>query len=290
MKYLFFPGCKIPYYLKEYGASSRAVLELLGVELIDIYLNCCGYPIRHQSYAASILCAARNITIAQKNSLDIVTPCQCCFGNLKFAENELMNDISLREYINSELKKEGLFWDQGVNVKHILSVLFHDIGIETISARIKNPVSDLKVAAHYGCHALRPSNVVQFDNPFNPTIFEELVRLTGAETVEWERRLECCGNPLWGKNNSLSIQIMRKKLEDAFYSGADCICTACTYCQIQFDSVRHEVLKKDPLENPLGKKVPAVLYTHLLGKSLGIDDTALGIQESKNSIRQLISS
>jgi heterodisulfide reductase subunit B len=274
MKYLFFPGCKIPYYLREYGISSRAVLRLLGIDLIDIEFNCCGYPIRHQSFASSILCAARNLALAQKLRLDIVTPCKCCYGNLKHAEYELIEDRSLREFINSDLEKEGLYWEKGVQVKHILSVLYHDIGIEAIKAHIRKPASGLRVAAHYGCHVLRPSNVVQFDNPFNPTLFEQLVRATGAETVEWERRLECCGNPLWGKNNSLSIQMMRKKLEDALYSGADCICTACTYCQMQFGSIRHEVFKGGNLE----KKVPAVLYTQLLGQSLGIEDSALGIR------------
>jgi heterodisulfide reductase subunit B len=271
MKYLFFPGCRIPYYLKEYGSSSRAVLRLLGIDLIDIELNCCGYPIRHQNYASAILCAARNFALAQKIGLNILTPCKCCFGNLKRAEHELMEDGSLREFINRELEKEGLFWEKGIQVQHILSVLYHDIGIEAIKTRIKKPASGLKVAAHYGCHALRPSNVMQFDNPFNPTVFEELVRVTGADAIDWERRLECCGNPLWGKNNSLSIQLMRKKLEDALYAGADCICTACTYCQMQFVTIRHEALKGDDLE----KKIPAILYTQLLGRSLGIEDSAL---------------
>jgi heterodisulfide reductase subunit B len=275
MKYIFFPGCKIPYYAKEYGISSRAVLTLLGIELVDIEFNCCGYPIRHQSSTSAILCGARNLALARRLGTDILTPCMCCFGNLKHAEYELAENESLREFINSELEKEGLRWEKGAQVKHILEVLYHDIGIETIKNRVKKPVSGLKVAAHYGCHALRPSNIVQFDNPFNPNIFEQLLKAIGAETVDWARRLECCGNPLWGKNNSLSIRLMRKKLEDAFYSGANCICTACTYCQIQFDSIRHEALKGDRLE----KEIPAVLYTQLLGQSLGIKESALGVKQ-----------
>lgn len=272
MKYLFFPGCKIPYYLKEYEITTKKVLKYLGVELIDIEFNCCGYPIRHQNYTASILCAARDLALAFKHNLDIVTPCKCCFGNLKFAKYELNRDKSLRKFINHELDKEGLRWDNVVEIKHILTVLYHDIGVEYIKKHIKNPITGMKVAAHYGCHALRPSNITNFDNPFNPTIFEDLVNVTGAEAIEWEHRLECCGNPLSGKNDNLSIQLMRNKLQNALYSGADCICTACTYCQIQFDSVRNKELKDDTLKN----KVPAVLYVQLLSQSLGLEENPEG--------------
>jgi heterodisulfide reductase subunit B len=274
MKFLFFAGCRIENYLKHYETSSRAVLKALGVELIDIELNCCGYPIRHQNMVASILSAARNLAIASKHHLDILTPCKCCFGNLKYAISRLREDAELRKKINQFLEKEGLFWEEGIQVKHLLSVLYHDVGLKIIRASVKNPLQDVKIASHYGCHALRPSRVVQFDNPLAPTLFEELVEATGAESVSWARRLECCGNPLWERNNSLSLYMMRKKLENAQEAGADFICVACTYCQIQFDQVR----AGQPEDNHYGP--PSILYPQLLGLGMGLEENVLGIEKN----------
>jgi heterodisulfide reductase subunit B len=278
MKFLFFAGCKIENYLKQYETSSRAVLGALGVELVDIELNCCGYPIRHQNMVASVLSAARNLALASKHNLDILTPCKCCFGNLKYAISRLREDEELRMKINMLLEEEGLFWEEGIQVKHLLSVLFHDVGLKVIKAKVKNPFQGLKIAPHYGCHALRPSQVVQFDNPLAPTLFEKLVEATGAQSVSWSRRLECCGNPLWEKNNSLSLYMMQKKLEDAFEAGADFLCVACTYCQIQFDQVRWNHLKENDFS--WRNKLPSILYPQLLGLSLGLSESVLGIEKN----------
>jgi len=91
-----------------------------------------------------------------------------------------------------------------------------------------------KIAAHYGCHALRPSQVVRFDDPVTPSIFDELVEATGAESIAWPMKLECCGAPLWGFMMSYQRRLTLKKLKNGRESGADYLCTACTYCQIQF--------------------------------------------------------
>ncbi len=274
MRYGYFPGCKIPYYLPQYGLSVRAVLGLLGVELVDFEWNCCGYPIRHLSVEASFLSAARNMALIQQQQLDMLTPCMCCYGNFKHARYRLRKDRSLRRRIRVLLSQEGLSLAEDVEIKHFLTVLAEDIGIEKIRTGIKRPLHGLKVAAHYGCHALRPSEVVQLDNPLTPRIFENLIEATGAESVDWARRLECCGNPLWEKNNALSLKLMHSKIEDARHSGAQVLCTACTYCQIQFDSVRRSL----PAAEPAADRPRAVLYSELLGISLGLEKSRLGLE------------
>jgi heterodisulfide reductase subunit B len=118
---------------------------------------------------------------------------------------------------------------------------------------------------------------MQLDNAAAPTIFERLIALTGARSVAWPLRLACCGNPLWEKNSKLSLALMRQKMEDARTSGAGLVCTACTYCQIQFDTVRADHLGRSPQAQDL----PAVLYTQLLGRSLGLDRSVLGIDSNR---------
>jgi heterodisulfide reductase subunit B len=284
MKFAFFKGCKIPYYLNQYETSTRAVLKKFGVKLVDLDFNCCGYPNRDIDFESFVLSSARNMALAEKKGLHIMTPCKCCFGSLKHADYFLRENKTLRRDINRELEKEGLSWTGGGGIKHLLTVLSDDIGLQSISKTIVKPQTDLVVAAHYGCHALRPSNVVHFDDPLSPSIFEDLIAATGAQTADWPRRLDCCGNPLWGKNNAISLALMRTKTRDAHESGAACICTACTYCQIQFDEIQGSQ-KKQVDKLPL---VPAILYSQLLGLSMGLSERVLGIRQNRIPLPQFL--
>lgn len=271
MKYAYFPGCKIPTHLPEYDIATRAVLDRLGVRLADLRFNCCGYPVRHRSFEASALSGARNLALARREHLSIVTPCKCCYGNLKHAEYWMKQRPLLRDKINGMLAEEGLEWDDDVRVIHLLTLLDEDIGKDALRSRVTRPLEGLKVAPHYGCHALRPDNVVQFDNPLAPTIFENLISVTGAESADWPLRLECCGNPLWEKNSRLSIKLMNRKLANAVESGADILATACTYCQLQFDKIRKEQPEQKAAE------LTSVLYIQLLGISMGMNAEQVGL-------------
>jgi heterodisulfide reductase subunit B len=277
MKFAFFLGCTIPARLQQYESSSRAVLETFGVELMDIKeFNCCGYPVRNTDYKAAILSSARNLALAERQNLDMLVLCKCGFGMLKHADYHLKENPGLREEINALLKREGITYEGGVEIKHLLSVLYHDVGIEAIKQKVTRPFQDLKIATHYGCHALRPSEITQFDDPVNPTLFDNLVTLTGAESIYWEKRLDCCGAPLTGVNDDLSRDLTEKKLTNAKQSGADFLCDACSYCHIQFDTVQSMIHTATGNNNLL----PAILYPQLLGLSMGIDGKTLGLAEN----------
>ncbi|MBU4053197.1 MAG: CoB--CoM heterodisulfide reductase iron-sulfur subunit B family protein, partial [Proteobacteria bacterium] len=260
MTYAFFGGCKISHDVPHYETSVRSVLQFFDIPLTDAPFTCCGYPMRHQDSFASIFSSARNMALAGQKGVDIMTLCQCCFGQLMFAAHRLKTDEVLRNAVNSRLAVEGLTWDGDIRIRHLLSVLHEDIGMEKISKMITNPLTGVRLAAHYGCHALRPGHIVRMDNPLAPTIFEDLIRAIGAEPVDWGRRLECCGHPLWEKNNGVSLYLMKAKIQSAVLSGAHAICTACNYCQIQFETVR----QKETNDMEGGKPIPAILYIQML--------------------------
>jgi heterodisulfide reductase subunit B len=275
MEFALFLGCTIPARLNQYESSSRAVLEKLGVGLVDIReFNCCGYPLRNMGFKIFLLSSARNLALAEKKNLNVMTLCKCCYGSLKKADYLMKENASLKKEINATLEKEGLKYEGRTEIKHLLSVFHKDIGIEAIKAKITTTFKGVKVATHYGCHALRPSQVVGFDNPVAPTLFDQLVEVTGAESIEWAMKLECCGAPLWGVNDRLSMDLTLKKLTDGKKSGADYVCAACPYCHIQFDKVQKMILSHRNMNHPL----PSILYTQLLGLSMGIDRKAIGLE------------
>jgi len=284
MKFALFLGCQIPVRLKQYETSSKAILERLGVGLVDIEeFNCCGYPLRNIEFKAFLLASARNLALAEKKKLDVMTLCQCCYGTLKKANFLLRENASLRKEVNAVLEREGLPYEGEVEVKHLLYVLHQEVGVEAIKKKIAKTFKGLKIAAHYGCHALRPSQVVRFDDPVTPSIFDQLVEATGAESIAWPMQLECCGAPLWGIHDELSTEITLKKLKNGRESGADYLCTACTYCQIQFDTVQQMILSQRGLNHPL----PSILYPQLLGLSMGINSETLGLKMNKIPISEV---
>ena len=275
MEFALFLGCTIPARLNQYESSSRAVLEKLGVGLVDIReFNCCGYPLRNIEFKVFLLSSARNLALAEKKNLNVMTLCKCCYGSLKKADYLMKENDSLRKEVNHTLEREGLRYEGGIEIKHLLSVLHKEVGLGSIKEKIEKTFKGLKIATHYGCHALRPSQVVGFDDPVAPSLFDQLVEVTGAESIDWPTKLECCGAPLWGINDGLSMDLTVKKLTDGKQSGADYLCAACPYCHIQFDTVQKMILSQRNLDHPL----PSILFPQLLGLSMGIDREALGLK------------
>ena len=286
MKFALFLGCNIPSRVSQYEISARAVLQKLNVEMVDLpQFVCCGYPVRNSDQKAYLISAAKNIAVAAEAGLDMLVLCKCCYGSLKKAQHILDNDSELRKQVNSLIRSEGLQYRQDVNVSHLLSVLHQDVGLKNIKAHIRQKFSGLQVAVSYGCHALRPSAVTKFDDPVSPRIFDELVEITGAFSVEWTRKLDCCGAPLTGINDDLARDMALKKVNSAEQSGAQFICTACPYTHLQFDWVQDQMVT----DSQLTEAVPAILYPQLVGLSMSIEPEQLALEDNRLDL-QLIKS
>jgi len=285
MKYALFLGCNIPARVQQYDLSARAVSRQVGLQLVDIReFNCCGYPLRNIDQTAFLFSAAVNLALAEKAGLDIMALCKCCFGSLKEAQHLLKEEGELQAEVKQLLAQRGLQYAGQTQVKHFLSVLYHDVGIDALKSNISRQYNEFKIATHYGCHALRPSKVTQFDDPVNPVIFDKLVEVTGAESIDWTSKLECCGAPLLGVNDDLSMSLTGKKLADGRKAGADYLCSACPYCHLQFDTVQ-EMMVSGNGDDPLA----SVLYPQLLGLCLGIDENTLGINMNQLDISKITS-
>jgi heterodisulfide reductase subunit B len=285
MKYAFFLGCNIPARVQQYETAARAVLRQVDVQLVDIReFNCCGYPMRNADQQAFLFSAAVNLALAENAGLDIMALCKCCFGSLKEAEHILKNKGELQTEVKQLLAQRGLKYSGKPKVKHFLSVLYHEVGLDAIKSKITRQYKSFKIATHYGCHALRPSKITEFDDPIAPTIFDSLVEVTGAKSVEWSTKLECCGAPVLGVNDDLSMTLTGRKLADGRKAGADFLCSACPYCHMQFDTIQKMMISANG-DNPLA----SVLYPQLLGLCLGIDEKTLGIDMNHLDISNITS-
>lgn len=274
MKYAFFQGCNIPIRIEQYATSTEAVLNKFGVELQVVpEFNCCGYPVRNVDEKAYIMPSVRNLALAEQEGLDILVICNCCFASLMKAKQVLSQDLSLKAEINAILGKEGLTYNGTAQIKHFLTVLHDEIGIDTIKKQLVNKYTELNISVIHGCHILRPREVTQFDDSFVPKITEALLETTGVNSLDWQGKMECCGAALAGLNNDLSRNLLQQKIDGAQQAGADFVTPVCAYCHLQFDTTQMHMIADTPETKPL----PVLLYPQLLGLCLGIDEKLLGI-------------
>jgi heterodisulfide reductase subunit B len=277
VKFALFVGCCIPARLPAYEASARSLLAHFGVELVDLPFDCCGYRARSFSHDAFVFAAARNLALANRAGVDVLTLCGCCFGTLKLASRMLADDRELRDRVGSKLAAERLVTSPATTVEHVLSLLARRIGVGAIAAAVRSSCADMRVAAQYGCHVLRPSDVCGIDDPMNPTIFETLIRATGAMAVDWPLRLECCGDGVCAADATVALRMTRAKLADAKAAGADAICTACPHCHLRLEA---EVT--GPADS---HAIRPLLVTELLGLAMGLAPDRLGITASEGTPR-----
>jgi heterodisulfide reductase subunit B len=286
MRFALFQGCNIPARLVQYADATKAVCGKLDIELSELdQFDCCGYPARNIDQRAFVLSAAKNLAVAEKAELDMLVMCKCCYGALKKAACVLSADADLKKDINAVLAKEKLRYEGRVEIKHLLTVLHRDVGIDNLKPLLTKSFSGLQIAASYGCHALRPSNVTGFDDPVTPHIFDELVEITGAFSVDWARKLDCCGAPLTGINDRLARDMAAKKIASARDAGANYLCTACPYSHIQFDWVQNQMAA----ETAGGEPLAAILYPQLLGLCMGIDEKTLGLSHNRLELADIAS-
>ncbi len=279
-RYEVFLGCAIPNRFNNYESSMRLVAKELGIGLIDFDgASCCGTVVLKSIDETSWLSlSGRNIALAESRGHDIVTPCNGCFGSLKDTDHLLHESEEHRAQVNKALAEVGLEYTGKSKVRHFVEVLY-DLKDE-IREKIVNPMNGLKIAFHPGCHLLRPSNVAGFDDPELPRKVDELLELTGAQSVPWNMKLRCCGSPLLIASEDVATQIIREKNTSARDAGANCIVTNCPACHTQFD-VQVLGLKDD---EGASLELPALFITQVLGAAMDLNREKLGFELNRVSL------
>ena len=278
-KYAFFLGCIAPLRYPGIEKSTRVVAEALGVELVDLTdASCCPAPgvIRAFDKKTWIAAAARNLALAEKEGLDILTICNGCYGSLFDAAHELAEDKDLLAEVNQILAKIGLEYKGTTKVRHFAEVLYNDVGVEAIKAKITKPL-EYEVAAFYGCHFLKPSKIKQLDDPENPHILDDLIEATGAKSMPRKQKVLCCGagGGLRAGFPANAMKLTEANLENIKESGAKYIIDVCPFCHLQFD-----IGQKD-----LGYTFPVLHLSQLYGIAMGMDAKDLGLAAHQTPVK-----
>ena len=274
MKFAFFPGCVLKGAAAEAYGSMTKVCEKLGVELVEIEnWTCCGAShAQGVNDLAALAVNARNISIAEHMGLPIMTVCNTCTLQLRLAKARLDKDKALREKVNKILKDSGHPYEyKGTSeITHLLWVL--DKHPELLDDKVERPLTQLKVAPYYGCHILRPEDVMNYEDGRNPKSLEKLIKKLGAKPVAFPESRKCCGFHAQLAAEHDVLKATGKITDSAAKAEADVLVTPCPLCQMQLDMNAPEA--RDAIGSTA--ELPILHLQQLVGFALGLSKEERG--------------
>ncbi len=268
MKIGYYPGCSANGTGKEYDISLKKVFDLLDVQLEELNdWSCCGATSAHATnHLLSVALPARNLIIAKhQNFSELVAPCAACYNRLIVTQHEIRTN-PLLEKQTSELLGESIADE--ITILNIIE-LFQRIGKQKIVDKIKTDLNGIKAACYYGCLLVRPFNITRFDDAEQPASMEKIISATGAQTVDWNFKTECCGGAHSFAHKEIVVDLSKKIIDDAKLHGADVIVVACPMCHSNLD-MRQRAMKDH-------QEMPILYLTEFIGLSLGVKPKELGI-------------
>lgn len=267
-----------------YELSIREILPLLDVELVDIEdFSCCGEPMKSVNQLMTLYLSARNLAIGEKHKLDLFVPCAMCHLALSECKYVLDSNSEMKKRINDMLASEDLTYHDTKGIVHTVDLLHDHIGIEAIKQRVKKPLKGLKIATHYGCHLIRPSEIGRPVDSENPQKMEEILKALGAETVPYAQKLDCCGAPILSNLPESALTKTGQKLKAIQEQGFGALVDVCPWCHRMFDS--KQVKAGETVAAKLD--VPVLYLTQLIGLAFGVKRDKLGLELNLSPVDKL---
>ncbi len=263
-------------------ASLRRIAPPLKMKLIDIEgATCCPVPeiVRLADHDAWLYVSARNLALAESLGEDILAVCNGCWETLYEARETIVNDTQLMNEVNSHLSLLDKTFEGKVKVKHFLEVMVEDIGLESLKAAIKQPLSKLNVAVQYGCKLYKSP-----DSKFI-SYFDSIIESLGVNAIDYGAEKICCGFPLSLYSLDEAMEERAKfKLDKMQAAKVDCMVTACPGC---FDVLEKAqlLLKRQGLQY----EIPMLSLTELIALSFGFKPHEIGVDKHRVKTKTLIS-
>jgi heterodisulfide reductase subunit B len=297
MKIPYYPGCTLHERARDFDVSAKECARALGVELEELPVwTYCGavYPLVTDSFM-DVLAGVRNLSYASRLGDKVVTLCSFCYNVLKRSNNVMREDKDKREKANLFLRADTEArekiesythedYEGTVDVLHYIEMLRDVVGYDKVAEAVTKKLDGLKVAPYYGCMLLRPAKEMKFDDPEQPTIFEEFLETLGCDVVDFPMKTECCGGFQVVNDEDLAVSCSQNVVVSAVKRDADVIVTTCPLCRYNLD--RHQEKMSETVNG--FRRVPVVYFTQLMSLALGLDEEANGFEGNNPDPRPLL--
>jgi len=271
-KYGLFLGCNMPAIRPDVERAMRLAIPALGIELVDLEGSACcpafgTFPSADE--IASLAVSGWNLSIAEKEGVNSLVQCGSCYSVLRMAREKLVKDEEKRERVNELLKKVDKHFEGKTCPRHVIDILFNDVGTEKISQSIKKDLQGLNVVVQYPCHTRFPSDVLGFDSPGRPRMLQKLVEALGATVQGYSRELQCCGGAGGFARQAYqdALKFSKKKFDAMVReTQVDFIVVNCITCLMHMEKVQKEFSKEDREFS-----IPVFDYAQILALCMGFD-------------------
>ena len=284
MRYAFFPGCVSRGGCPELYPAAVRVAQQLGLELEEMEdVGCTGAGCLSREVSDPI--NARTFAKAEQKGLPIMVLCSTCQGVMSQANYRLKKDPAYRQRINEEfLAEEGLEYKGTTEIKHILWVLFEDIGIENLREVIVRPLTGAHIAPFYGCYIRRPGKVIAEDGayPKRRGYLDDLIELVGATYTDFGGKGKCSGFPILSANEENSLAMAGAHTLEAKEEGADAMVTPCPLCHLNLDGNQPRAAAQKGTEIDL----PILHMPQMLGLAMGFSPEEMELKRHIVSTRE----
>ncbi|MBI5453358.1 MAG: CoB--CoM heterodisulfide reductase iron-sulfur subunit B family protein [Deltaproteobacteria bacterium] len=275
LRYAYYPGCASQEMTKEANETTRLVCQRLGIALHDMpKANCCGAGLlTDYDYQLYLALNARIFAEAEAMEMDIMTICSTCLMVMSTANRDLKADPKLLEKTNEILSTAGLRYNGTINVKQLLWVLAGDYGLDNLKKKVVKPLNWIKAAPFYGCHSLRPSDALGFDDPEKPWSLDAVIAALGGEAVQYKGKTKCCGFQVDLVAPETAEKMTAVRLLDGKEKGANAFVTPCPFCHINLDNYQGLAEKR------VSQKIsmPVFHLSQLVGLALGLTAEEMGL-------------
>jgi succinate dehydrogenase / fumarate reductase cytochrome b subunit len=273
MRFAYFPGCSARSTCAELNEATHLVSARLGLDLLELSSATCtgARELRAIDPAGFYALNVRILALAEREDLPLMTICNTCTLNLLDAHAAFVSDKALAADVNERLAGEGLSYSGKTKISHFLWVLHEDIGEARLRAMVVNPLTDLTVAAFYGCHITRPPLRYGFVDSRNNVALERLAEILGCRPIDYTGRTECCGFHTAAHDERIAIKLTGAHLRSAKANGAKAMVTPCPLCHTVLDGFQREI------ENDMQERLdmPVLHLPQLVGLALGLTPEAL---------------
>jgi succinate dehydrogenase / fumarate reductase, cytochrome b subunit len=273
MKFAYYPGCSARSTCAELNEATHLVASKLGLELLQLESATCtgARELRAIDPAGFYALNVRILALAEREGLPLMTICNTCTLNVLDAHAAFVSDAKLAADVNERLRDEGLAYSGRTKISHFLWVLHEEIGEARLRAMVVNPLTDLTVAAFYGCHITRPPLRYGFVDSRNNRALERLAEILGCRPIEYTGRTECCGFHTAAHDERIAIKLTGQHIMSAKTNGARTMVTPCPLCHTVLDGFQREI------EKDMNAKLdmPVLHLPQLVGLALGLSPEAL---------------
>lgn len=275
MRFAYYPGCSARSTCAELNVATHRVAAKLGLDLLQLESATCtgARELRAIDPAGFYALNVRILALAEREQLPLMTICNTCTLNLLDAHAAFVSDGDLAQAVNARLADESLKYSGRTRISHFLWVLHEDVGEARLRQLVVNPLTDLTVAAFYGCHITRPPSRYGFVDSRNNVALERLTEILGCRPIDYSGRTECCGFHTAAHDERVAIKLTGQHILSAKTGGAKTMVTPCPLCHTVLDGFQREI------EQDLGQDLdmPVLHLPQLVGLALGLSPEELNL-------------